>query len=238
MFRLLKFGKREHLEQLAKGDLFFSPLEKFKILEIETSNKGRGDRNEGRYVIKKPKNIRLYKLKEDGSYESNPSFVIEKLDELPINLPVLNNLPVLCFTKLENRNNIKNKIIDKTMLKKFMKDFDDIDSVLVIKNPTQFLDNINTNLSVDVFHSEVFYEEKETIQFNDFVNIGTVSNVIGKKYTVDTLNVHKIAFRKDVYYEYQQEFRIVLPSEKIKDSKIYKFKPIDEFQIISLIDLQ
>lgn len=97
MYRLLKFGKREHLEQLAKGYLFFSPLEKFKILEIETSNKGRGDRNEGRFLVRNPKNIRLYKLKEDGSYESNPSFVIEKLDVLPINIPVLNNLRFLSF---------------------------------------------------------------------------------------------------------------------------------------------
>ena len=48
---LIKFGKKEYLEQLINGKIYFSNARRFIAMEEEQQKKGQGDAYEGRILL-------------------------------------------------------------------------------------------------------------------------------------------------------------------------------------------
>lgn len=225
---LLKFGKKEHLRSLSEGYMYFSPLQYFiDYEEKDLDVVGRGDAQEGGYKVLDVKNIKIFT--EDGIQVELPNEMKNGIINFNIRIPELYFKPIFCMTIIENVNDI-----NETLYESFVENFDDIDSVLVIRNVPRFLKNMKSSLNFECFYSRVFYEDKQTVQFNQFIDGEGERLIDGVKYSVTTNNVHRIAFRKNELFSYQKEFRIILHDHDIKEPKTYKIKTIDDCEIISL----
>ena len=53
---------------------------------------------------------------------------------------------------------------------------------------------------------------------------------------INNINAHKTIYRKNIFFESQKEYRIVLPYERIEDGCIYKIEPF-QAELIRLDDL-
>ena len=88
MVLLIKFGKKEHLEQLKNGIVHFSPIELFQ----EDPTDFRGDKMEGKHYIDTSKpflingtDISMYIKEAVVSYELNCRYVLSQ----PLYYPII-----------------------------------------------------------------------------------------------------------------------------------------------------
>lgn len=242
---LLKFGKRKHLESLQKGNLYFSNARIFRHYEDDLLIKGQGDRLEG------------------GSYlnASNVTMVDRDTDE-PMFTGIKGNmllhyepadlLPVFCifccFEKdctvkedgtlsIRLSDEIKNTIISH---------FPNADTVAVIKNPYQFIEDVTTSIGhackadlVNYFHLTGFDSEHGKV--NDLAYFKYLAQdtppvkLDGKTvYSFETKYVYRALLCKDVFFANEQEFRFILPEVNITDGREF---PVHLQETVQLHDL-
>jgi hypothetical protein len=249
---LIKFGKKEHLEGIAKGELWFSHLSKFREIEEEQSKKGQGDIREGVIAIE---NIRL---KFDGA----------------------DNHPVYCMTYLteefvkrkDGRIEIR---IPSDLLESMVDDFA-ADSMFIVENIKAFTSNLKKSFSEKLKYDCVIYEEakhrmirlisddalreigikKENIRIefrslrfqnvdngetyleHDLRNLTKIPDSISKlsnenlvskanapmSRNIGKSNVEELHFTKELIFKSQREFRIVDFGRVIDEPQILRLK--------------
>lgn len=229
----IKIGKRKHLEQLQKGMMYFSPVSRFQKMEAEQINKGRGDINEGRNKLD-AFNIKMIQRNPDGSTRE----ILIPKSSIIFTYQGLEKTPIYCLIQITKENFKDGKIyINETDFNRICNELTDSDSALIILNTKEFIYNITENIGTLVYGHSVFYSDIETTEFLDFINendkISTTSDRCAVR-AVTTENVHKTLYKKNTYFKYQHEFRIVLPTEKIIEPKVYCVKPINNSIIVKL----
>ena len=230
---LLKFGKREHLEKLQAGKLYFSNARTFRRIEEKLFIKGQGDRMEG------------------GSYlsASNVTMVDRDTDE-PMFTGIRGNmllhyepadlLPVFCifccFEKdcILNEDgtlaiNISNEIKDS-----IISHFPHADTVAVIKNPYQFIEDVTASIGYDCksdlvnyFHLTGFDSEHGKVNdlsyFKYLAQDTPPVRLDGKTvYSFNAKYVYRALLCKDVFFADEQEYRFILPEVKIVDGREFQ----------------
>jgi len=129
--------------------------------------------------------------------------------------------------------------------------FPKADGVVIIDNPDQFIEDINNTIGHDVKNDEVHYynidegyktengqiamdmqymmyvtQDAEPIRENGMV-----------RYTFYEEFAYRVLFCKDLFFEKEQEYRFVLPTERIDAGTKYSVKLSSDYQIDDIKDV-
>lgn len=246
---LLKFGEREFMERMACGYFYFSNAEKFRELEDLLQKKGQGDCLEGTSKI-------------HGTsmeiFDKNTSKLVKKtLSQTVIfNYEAASNIPVYCLFACYNDNCIKissdtyKLSLDRQVIDDIKLHFDKADTVAIITNPKQFIEDIQKKFfgtakteTVNYFHIEGTPIEKNVAQDLGYLKYLTQDSVNkrsdGKSvYSLKAKNIYRCLFCKDIYFQNEQEYRILLPEITITSPKEFQIpltSPIKLFDIDKIL---
>lgn len=154
------------------------------------------------------------------------------------------NIPIYCLKRAQN------EYISQEECDKLNKDFPKHTHALIINEEEDFLENIRYSLKNKAFAHEVFYSDKFTTDYIQFLlngdsdimfyksrvkrpllyydmEVKLFENVNTTTIRIDESNAYKTMFHKGEFFRYQNEYRIVLPYERITNGKIYKVEPFN-----------
>lgn len=244
---LLKFGQREHIEAFIKSGLFFSNAESFWGIENDLKIKGQGDILEaGSRIFAQNMTIHDY---DDHSVVAQ----IGKSNSL-FRYDAAKHIPVFCMFAvreqdcyLDDKRKLRIKLSDETK-QTIREHFPNANAVAIIDNPRQFLLDVERSLKTPLKHELVHYfnidkgfptdngqiaMDMEYMKYLTQDTSPVVEN--GKKtYSFHVDYVYRVLFCKDVFFEREQEYRIVLPSEEILTGTMY---PVEYSTKIAIQDL-
>lgn len=153
---IIKFGHKEHLEQLNNGKVRFTSLKKYQTFE----NKNIGDENEG---------VRTY-LHQDGTLNisyCHPLFQNGKQIDISNNITSFKDYPdnnkfISCFSYITQKSIVENYIISKVLLSE-----PEWDNVLFIsKTPDFITDMMNILKPYNLRYGRVTYLDYSVNQTN------------------------------------------------------------------------
>lgn len=244
---LLKFGKREHLESLVSGNIYCSNAITFWGIEDKLKIKGQGDILEA--------GTRMFAQKMIMQHPDTNEIVAEigKANGL-VRVEPAEKMPVFCLfavyeedCKLDDNGNL---VISLSEDKKqtIREHFPNADAVAIIPNPEVFvrdvINSIETEAKVEnvhYFHIDKGFETKDgqiamDMEYMKYLmqDVPPVKNDKGVKYTFYADYTFRVLFCKDVFFEKEQEYRIVLPDEVIECSKNYPVKLSEKYEICDL----
>ena len=230
----IKYGEEQHLVSLMnKGDMYFNPCKYFRDLEDVQKRRGIGDGNDGG-MVSEFKNLRM--LASNGeeriAHDSNISLIVE---------PALRT-PVFCLRKTDTER-ISNDYREKLRFQ-----FPKHTHALIIRDESEFKENVRYSLQNKAFAHTVFYETQFMKEFFDFLKSGSSDiqfydpKSVGAMYYmeicfrkadddnierlfIDNSNYYKTMFRKDSFFSDQCEYRLVLPYEQINAGKAFSISP-------------
>lgn len=235
-----KFGERKNLEKLKNGSIYFSNAENFRKIEEEQFIKGQGDKYDGRFnsialdAIFKPYDLPGVEFKTVNVY-------------LSLDFGQNKNKAVFCIMagtkdnciEYKDKNHYKIKF-NENQAQSIREQFCNADSVLIIKNPKDFIENVNKNIGKHVYSNKVLYYRKDylTTTFMNFILGGdlktklmTNSKVSG---FIDDSNVYRVLLCKDEFFKLQQEYRFVLYDTLINEPQSFSIDPISDCNIYDL----
>ncbi len=123
--------------------------------------------------------------------------------------------------------------------------FPNADAVAIIPNPEVFIEDIRHSIGTEVkaenvhyFHIDKEFDTKDgqTAIYMEYIrdlmqDVPPVKCDKGTRYTFYEDYAFRVLFCKDVFFEKEQEYRIVLPNEVIEGGKSYLVKFSDKYEI-------
>lgn len=233
----IKYGAEANLKSLMEfGKMYFNPCKYFRALEAEQLLKGIGDCNDGGIVTNAGRVF--VQDKANNFYEAEEqciAFVIQRCLSIPI----------FCLKQSSDVT------LSADECAEIHKQFPNHTHALIIEDEKSFLENIQSSFQQKAFSHHVFYEEKFTVDFLDFLEAGLsdidfnipksgseyyaeiftdpvdkdAENLKAKHFRIDNSNFFKTMYRKKPFFSSQAEYRIVLPYEKIGTGTVYKIHP-------------
>jgi predicted SprT family Zn-dependent metalloprotease len=244
---LLKFGRSEHINSFIEGKLYCSNAETFWGIEDRLKLRGQGDRLEASSMIF-AKNV-LIQSHDDNSDVAR----IGRFNGL-VRYEPAKKIPVFCLFAILNNEcyididgNLKFNLADRT--KQVIREhFPNADSVAIISNPSQFLSDIQSSIGYEIKHELVHYyniykgfetndgEQAMDMDYMRYLSQDVLPIVINgtTQYSFCADYVYRALLCKDVYFEDEQEYRIVLPTETIDNGKTYPVKYREEIHMKSI----
>ncbi|MGN0619310.1 MAG: hypothetical protein ACI4J7_09855 [Ruminiclostridium sp.] len=246
---LLKFGKREHLQNLVDGNLYCSNAITFWGIEDKLKIKGQGDILEAGARIFAQK-ITMHNPSTNeviGEYgQSNGIMRIEPAERMPVfclfavyedDCIVDSNGKVAISLSEEKKNTIREH-------------FPNADSVVVIPNPDSFVDDVRKSIgteikaeSVHYFNIDKGFDTKSGQTAIDMEYMRYLTQDVppvkenGKTiYTFYADYAYRVLFCKDVFFKNEQEYRIVLPNDTIDSCRSYPISLSTEYKVYDLSD--
>ena len=224
---LIKFGKREHLEQLVNGDFRFSPLSKFKSYEKKG---GINDPNEGTTIQEHtdltmiPQTGKRIEIK-NATFSTSTNWIQER------GIFCL-SAPDLIAERVEKEGTVFR--IDMDYIERMQSEFKGCDTIAVFdrKAVEEGLDSYSNRVNIQVWHDEISYlSQKERNE---------------KAYEISK-SVVIPGFVKDIEMSYQNEYRIMLDSkleeptfikidELSKKCELFPIKNLGDFALF--VDVQ
>ena len=240
----IKYGIKKHLTNLKnKGEMHFCPCKQYREFEEKQNQKGIGDKNDGG----------LYAMAEYSwvTFPDGSSVVLHNTYTSVIIESALKT-PVFCLRISENQYITKS---DREILHD---QFPEYTHALLIRDENAFLKQVRYRFRSKAFAHEVFYQDQYFVDFIEFLKSGksrmnfyqpkpkekeyfgtmTLKPIDGKEeqFRIDNSNYYRTMFRKATFFSDQQEFRIVLPYERIDNGQNYQIGPIQS-ELVNIDDL-
>lgn len=244
---LLKFGKKEHLQSLIAGNLYFSNAVTFWGIENKLNIRGQGDILEASTKLFAQKTTILSQDTNEVIVEfgnSSGLVIVEQAKKMPV-FCLFSVYEEDCIT--DDRGEL---IINLSEGKKktIREHFPDADAVVVIPNPDRFIDDVKASIGFDMIADTVqyFYIDKGIItndgeiaidmRLMEYITQDTplLEEKEGVCYRFYSDYAYRVLFCKDVFFTHEQEFRIVLPSEIIDGGTNYLVKLSTKYEIYDL----
>lgn len=235
---LVKFGKKEHIEGIPSGRVFFSNAKKMNEIESEQLKNGQGDTLDGktRFQVNR------------GYMESLDGLFRKELPEgalIDVMYQNVSNAPIFCLSAIydddlevtpDGRVSIH---VSPSFKKTILDDFQDSDHALLITNPANFIHSIQTFFGTDCYAEEIHYfsgnlDGKLNIDYARFISkhieesqqtseelLGQIVIHMDKDNSIEVRNIttniaYRVLFCKDKQrFEHQQEFRFVAHGHSI-----------------------
>ena len=241
----IKYSTEEYLKNLVeKGEMYFNPAKRFRELEERQKLKGQGDRHDS--GLHSRANAAILE-RPDGCFVA-----VRNLDNSIIMGPA-QDTPVFCL-KCADTEFITQEYYEEIKLQ-----FPAYTHALIIDNERDFLENIRFSLRNRAFSHKVFYQNEYFVDFIDFMYSGCsdtrfypikkrgrhyyahirfedTNGRIERDFFIDDSNYFRTMFRKDLFFQRQNEYRIVLPYERSKEGKIFQIQPF-RARILSIDNL-
>ena len=244
---LLKFGKREHLESLVKGNIYCSNAVTFWGIEDKLKIKGQGDILEA--------GTRMFAQKMIIQHPDTKEVIAEcgKANGL-VRIEPAEKMPVFCMFAVYEDNckvdDVGNLIINLSDDKKktIREHFPNADAVVIIPNPEVFIEDVKRSIGTEIktekvnyFHIDKGYETTDgeiamDMEYMKYLMQDASPEKVdgGTRYTFYADYAFRVLFCKDVFFEQEQEYRIVLPNETIEAGKSYPVQLSKDYEIIDL----
>lgn len=216
MKMLVKFLKKEYLQDLLDGNLYMNKLGFFIDLEKEEQNKGQGDKYEAAFVTKFQNGKLMLSGTDKVIGTIKTGDVIERYENVT-------KAPVFCCTILTGENlEVISETDDVLTVKpmfneeqksKLLSDFGD--KAVVLTN--DFIQKVGSKL----------VEQNMNMTFGqiEYVDNSVVDTARKKSFDEGSLEMF---FWKDEYFQYQQEFRLVVLGKFIENHFILNIGDISE----------
>ena len=126
--------------------------------------------------------------------------------------------------------------------------FPNADAVAVIPNPEEFIEDVKRSIGTEIkaekvnyFHIDKGYETTDgeiamDMEYMKYLMQDASPEKVdgGIRYTFYADYAFRVLFCKDVFFEQEQEYRIVLPNETIEAGKSYPVRLSKDYEIIDL----
>ena len=243
---LLKFGQRIHLEDFVNGFLYCSNAEQLWKIEDEQSIKGQGDTLEASAIM----------YAQNMTLQSKTTNITVQLGQSKgkVRFEPAKKIPVFCmFAVYEEdciyQNNGKLKInLSEEKKTKIREHFPNADSVIVISNPTTFIHDVENSIGCEIIADSIRYfniengfttnngqtgMDMEYYRYlcQDTLPVKEHGNTI---YKFNASYVYRALQCKDVHFSCEQEYRIILPYEKIDIGTKYPIHLSTKYEIQDL----
>lgn len=244
---LLEFGKREHLESLVEGNIYCSNAITFWRIEDRLKIKGQEDILEARTRMFAEKMIMQHLDTKEVIAEFGKAIGLMRVEPAE-------KILVFCMFAVyeedckfdEHGNTIVNLSRDKKQT--IREHFPNADAVAAIPNPEAFIEDISKSIGTDIkavkvnyFHIDKSYETKDgrtamDMEYMKYLMQDAVPEKAdgGTRYVFYADYAFRVLFCKDVFFEQEQEYRIVLPKEKIEVGKGYPVQLSADYEIYDL----
>ena len=206
----IKYGEKEHLQQIVDGKLRFTPSQTYIKIEEKQHNKGQGDLLEGRM-----------KIKIEGARKSHPE-TNEYLRTLPkstvvISIQDVSNMPIFCLSYYGEESMV------------------DVEGLTTIDIDDEHIDGVKK----DFVSGEIKYYDydMDPIQMYMFLAMGTEEIQTDKYLSMTYDNRYRHLLCKDVAFENQREYRFIRLDDLISNPVFYNFKYNGKYLIVPIDDL-
>lgn len=238
---LLKFGKREHLESLVSGNIYCSNAITFWGIEDKLKIKGQGDILEA--------GTRMFAQKMIMQHPDTKEVIAKcgKANGL-VRIEPAEKMPVFCmFAVYEDDCKVDitgASIINLSDDKKqtIREHFPNADAVAVIPNPEEFIEDVKRSIGTEIkaekvnyFHIDKGYETTDgeiamDMEYMKYLMQDASPEKVdgGIRYTFYADYAFRVLFCKDVFFEQEQEYRIVLPNETTPG--VRKYYAVNKFE--------
>ncbi|MGN9169482.1 hypothetical protein ACTNAS_15820 [Paenibacillus polymyxa] len=203
---LIKFGQKEHLESLQKGNLYLNNLDYFIQMEKRNNKKGRGDKSEASLILT---DVALKFINHDSN---ELSFTLDSA-KTSLRMDEVLAKPVFCMMWIgiedfevikEDEDEVEAKLsFDAEQQKEMVSEFGDY--ALVI-DAGRFMEALETTLN----QMKLRFATGKV----DYINYSTNKNEHLLELMENDLAVY---FKKDHSLSYQKEFRAVILNKDIEE---------------------
>lgn len=236
---MIRFGKKEHLQEIIDGKIRFSPVKNFINLEKEQKEKGRGDYKEGKFEFKSGHGTLTNLLTRE-------ILPINGLKNFLISFEPLDKASVFCLSYYDedsivdyiSAQNYKIKIPTNNY-ECIKKDFKDADYGLLILEPEKFISNVKNITDHQFFSDKIQYlDDYEILSYVLDLPKSDLEAIPGKKHHICTSNIHRLLFCKDPYFKNQNEYRFLNMDNFIDKPVSYNFKFTSKYMLVPIDKLE
>lgn len=237
---MIKYGKKEHLQQIVDGEIRFAPSQTYIRLEETQHNKGQGDLLEGKMKIKMQR-ARLHNIETHELIRELPAGTIV------VSLQDVNNMPVFCISQYDER-----QISDYTdelhytitlsgeKIECIQKDFPEASHALIILEPDKFINDVR-NIDGHRFVSDNirYYDyDINPLQMYMFLSTGEETVQTNTVMSMTYENRYRNLLCKDVSFSIQDEYRFIEIDELITEPVFYSFSFTSRYLIVPIEQLK
>lgn len=240
---MIKYGEKEHLEQIVRGTIRFAPSQTYIKLEELLHNKGQGDLLEGKFKIK-VQSARMHDIESNDLVATLPSNSV-----ITISVQDVNNMPVFCLSQYgkddisDYINNSNYKIsLDNEKIRGIQTDFPRATHALIILEPAKFINDINSIKGHQFVSDKVHYYDYSINSMEMLMYLTTGDETI-KTNTETTMsmtyeNRYRHLFCKDKSFSNQEEYRFIEIKELITEPAFYPITFTSKYLIVPIEQLK
>lgn len=206
----IKYGEKEHLQQIVDGKLRFTPSQTYIKIEEKQHNKGQGDLLEGRMKIK-IEGARMYHPETNEYLGTLPKSTVV------ISIQDVSNMPIFCLSYYGEESIV------------------DVEGLTTIDIDAEHIDGVKK----DFVSGEIKYYDYDMnpIQMYMFLAMGTEEIQTDKYLSMTYDNRYRHLLCKDVAFENQREYRFIGLDDLISNPVFYNFKYNGKYLIVPIDDL-
>ena len=246
----LKFSKKIHLKDFVDGKIYFGNAKLYQEIEEKKKLRGQGDELEACTKIFS-NNIKMVDNQDKELVTDISGIKIQTI----LRFPDADPIPILCLfavyakdCQIDENGISQIHLSDKTK-KAIKRDFPDADSVGIIRNPKLFIDDIQKSISCPIKHGEVHYfkidkgyvhdKSGQTAIDHDYLmylmqDTPPIIEGSKKRYSFNSKYIFRVLFCKDEFFKNEQEYRIVLPDERINTGKTYPVNLSEKIEVMPI----
>lgn len=230
----IKYGEKEHLQQIIDGHLRFSPAKSYIEIEQKQHNKGQGDLLEGKWVIH-TESVKMV------SHQTGETFVLPPKSKITIGAVDVTTLSVFCLSSyaddiFDGNNSIS---LEKDDIERIKCDFPKATHALIIFEKNKFIECVKATIGHSVESDSIHYYDYDINDINmmSFLTTGDEDSYragVTLSMTYDERYRHLLC--KDRSFSNQNEYRFII-TDVLTDVPVsydfifdctYKLLPIDE----------
>ena len=246
---LLKFGEKRYLQDLVENKLYFANAISFWGIEDKQKIKGQGDRFEAGIMM------HAKRLQMQNPYTGE--IINCGISNGLVRIEPAERMPVYCLFAVFEDDCIADKedvlYINLSDEKKntIREHFSKADGVVVIDNPDQFIEDVKNSIGYEVKNDKVHYynidEGYKTENGQAAMDLQYMKYLIQdaepiyengmKRYAFYEEYAYRVLFCKDLFFEKEQEYRFILPTERIDEGTKYNVKLSCKYKISNIEDV-
>ncbi len=233
---MIRYGEKEHLQNIVDGKIRFTPAQNYIELEKEQGLKGQGDKMEGKITLPSGKGtIISVNGKEQTLDNIEPILSLEDLDKMPI----------ACFSAYgedctkDYINDGKYKIsLPKKYLDPIRNDFWKASHALIILEPDRFIQNV-FNLEKHEIIGELvqYFEQGQIVNKLMYLSTGNPRDQGEGQYSISRDGKYRALLCKDSYFKNQCEYRFICLDNLITSPEQYSFQFELQYMIVPIDNL-
>lgn len=238
---MIKYGEKEHLEQIVNGSIRFAPSQTYIKLEEALHNKGQGDLLEGKLKLK-IQGARVHDRENDNLIATLPSNSV-----LIISIQDVNNMPVFCLTQY-GEDDITDYVDDsnykislsREKLHGIQSDFPKATHALIILEPDRFINDIKSIENHLFVSDRIRYYDYDINPLQMFMYLTTGSETIETNTVMSMTyeNRYRHLLCKDKSFSNQEEYRFIELNELITEPVFYPITFTSKYLIVPIEQLK